>query len=179
LWKNFEIEVRWIAFPLHPEIPEEGLPLEELFGGRQIHLKQRMAHYREVAEGLGLPLGERTRTYNSRRAQELAKWAEANGKGDEFHLAVFRAYFVEGINIGKIDELAKLAKSIGLPEPEAKTVLGQKTFTLAVDDDWRRSLQMGITGVPTFVNDNQMIVGAQPYKTLEAFLMENNVKRRG
>ena len=62
-------------------------------------------------------------TYNSRLAQELAKWAESKGKGDEFHRAVFEAYFVETKNIGKIDELALLAQSLGLPEEEARQVL--------------------------------------------------------
>jgi hypothetical protein len=30
LQKEFDIQVRWIAFPLHPETPDEGLTLEEL-----------------------------------------------------------------------------------------------------------------------------------------------------
>jgi predicted DsbA family dithiol-disulfide isomerase len=65
-------------------------------------------------------LGRRKKTYNSRLAQELAKWAESKGKGDSFNEAIFRAYFVDGINIGKVDELVDLAKSIGLPEEEAR-----------------------------------------------------------
>jgi predicted DsbA family dithiol-disulfide isomerase len=40
---------------------------------------------KQVADELGLPLGDRKMTFNSRLAQELAKWAESKGKGDEFH----------------------------------------------------------------------------------------------
>jgi predicted DsbA family dithiol-disulfide isomerase len=32
---------------------------------------------------------KRKKTYNSRLAQELGKWAETKGKGDEYHDAVF------------------------------------------------------------------------------------------
>jgi predicted DsbA family dithiol-disulfide isomerase len=178
LRKNYEIEIQWTAFPLHPETPEEGLTLEELFAGRSVDIERIMSRLRQVANELGLPLGERKKTYNSRLAQELAKWAESKGKGDEFHEAVFRAYFVDGKNIGKVDELVLLAKSVGLPEKEAKQVLVSRTFREAVDSDWSRSHAMGVTAVPTFVIGQQAAVGAEPYEVLEQFLRANHVKKR-
>jgi predicted DsbA family dithiol-disulfide isomerase len=178
LRKNFEIEVRWTAFPLHPDTPEDGLTLEELFAGRSIDINKMMLRLKQVADELGLPLGERKKTYNSRLGQELAKWAESKGKGDSFHEAVFRAYFVDGKNIGRVDELVSLAKSVDLPEKEARSVLESRTFKKAVDDDWSRSRALGITGVPTFVVDHQAIVGAQPYEVLDEFLKTCGVKRR-
>jgi len=177
LRKNYDIEVHWTAFPLHPETPEEGLPLEELFAGQPIDIKKIMSRLRRVADELGLPLGERKKTYNSRLAQELAKWTESRGKGDPFHEAVFRAYFVDGKNIGRVGELVSLAKSVGLPEKEARSVLELRTFKGAVDSDWLRSHALGITGVPTFVVDQQTIVGFQPYEELEQFLKTCGIKR--
>jgi predicted DsbA family dithiol-disulfide isomerase len=178
LRKNYEIEIQWRAFPLHPEIPEEGLTLEELFAGRRMDADAMMLRLKKVADELGLPLGKRKMTFNSRLAQELAKWAETRGRGDEFHEAVFRAYFVEGRNIGKVEELVDLAKSVGLSEQEAKTVLQLRRFREAVDSDWSRARAMAISAVPTFVLDNQSVVGAQPYEVLEQFLKKNNAKRR-
>jgi len=178
LKKNFEVEIQWRAFPLHPETPEEGLTLEQLFAGRNMDIPQMLARLKRVADELGLPLGERKKTFNSRLAQELAKWAESKGNGDEFHDAVFRAYFVSGKNIGKVDELVSLAKSVGLPEEEAREVLQSRAFRKAVDEDWSLSYRMGITAVPTFVIDGQAVVGAQPYEVLEKFLKECRVPRR-
>jgi predicted DsbA family dithiol-disulfide isomerase len=177
LRKNYEIEIRWTAFPLHPDTPEEGLTLEELFGGRSGDIEKRKLRLKQVADELGLPLGERKKTYNSRLAQELAKWAESKGKGDEFNETLFRAYFVDCKNIGRVDELVLLAKSVGLPEAEARRILKSRTFREAVDADWSRAHAMGITAVPTFVIDQQAIVGAQPYEVLEQFLKENHVKK--
>ena len=160
--------MKWIAFPLHPETPEEGLELERLFAGRDIDISATMKRLASVAAECGLPFGSRTMTFNSRRAQEAGKWAEAMGKGDEFHMAVFKAYFVEGLNIAKVTVLAELAESVGLKGVEE--VLSEGTFKQAVDDDWSYSRRCGITAVPTFVVGGRGAVGAQPYNALEKLL---------
>ena len=137
-----------------------------------------MSRLKQVADQLGLPLAERQKTYNSRLSQELAKWAESKGKGDSCHEAIFRAYFVEGKNIGNAEELVILAKSIGLPEGEARSVLESRTFKEAVDADWSRSRALGITAVPTFVADRQAVVGFQSYEALEQFVKACGAKKR-
>ena len=178
LRKNYEIEVRWIAFPLHPETPEEGLTLEELFAGRSIDVEKIMSRLKKVAEELDLPLGKRKKTYNSRLAQELGKWVESKGRGDLFNEALFRAYFVDGENIGKVDVLAALAKSIGLPEGEARSVLESRTLKEAVDSDWSRSHSLGVTAVPTFSIDGRVVVGFQAYEVLEKFVRACGAEKR-
>ena len=178
LRKNYEIDVQWKAFPLHPDTPEEGLSLEELYAGRGVDIHKVRLRLKQVAQELGLPLGERKRTYNSRLAQELAKWAEAKGKGAPFDEAVFQAYFVDGKNIGKADELVTLAGGIGLPEKEARSVIESRAFKEEVDADWERSRFLGITGVPTFVVGQRGIVGFQPYEGLEQFVKECGARKR-
>jgi predicted DsbA family dithiol-disulfide isomerase len=137
-----------------------------------------LARLKSVADAEGLPLGTRKMTFNSRLAQELGKWAEEKGRGEEFHNAVFRAYFVDGKNIAGKEILIELAKKVGLPVKEAKEVLDSRTFKEAVDEDWQLSMRRGITAVPTFVIDHQVVVGAQPYEVLEAFLVQNGIKKR-
>jgi len=123
-------------------------------------------------------MGERTKTFNSRLAAELGKWAESKGKGDAFHNAAFRAYYVDGINIAKADKLIGLAEAAGLPGREAAEVLHGRTFREAIDADWELAGQLGITAVPTFVLDGWAVVGAQPYEVLEKFLLDHGVKGR-
>ena len=119
----------------------------------------------------GLPYNaERNMSYNSRRAQELSKWAEAEGKGDEIHDALFRAYFVDVNNIGKVDVLAGIAADIGLSAQEATDVLLSQKFKGAVDEDWRRCAQVGVNAVPTFLAGKYLMVGAQPYDQLERLI---------
>ena len=137
-----------------------------------------MSRLRKVAEELGLPLGKRKKTYNSRLAQELAKWAESKGRGDPFNEAVFRAYFVDGENIGKVDVLVALAKSIGLPEEQARSVLELGSFKEAVDSDWLRSHSLGVTAVPTFFIDDRVVVGFPAYELLEEFAEACGAEKR-
>jgi len=126
----------------------------------------------------GLPFNaERNMSYNSRLAQELSKWAEDKGKGDEIHDTLFRAYFVDVKNIGKVEPLAEIAQSLGLPEDEATDVLINRKYKDAVDDDWRRCAAYGVNAVPTFLAGRYIMVGAQPYEELQR-LTEHVMKER-
>ena len=163
LQREYGVELAWTVFPLHPETPEEGIELAELFAGREDMIKEMQVRLLRLAEAEGLPLMERTRTYNSRRAQELGKWAEAQGKGDLFRKAVYGAYFVEGRNIAKVDELVRIAEAISLPGDEARAVLTAGSFSAAVDADWQRAGELGITAVPSHLCAGKRLVGFGSY----------------
>ena len=126
-----------------------------------------------LMEEEGLPYNsQRNMTYNSRLAQELAKWAESKGKGDEIHDPIFHAFFVEVKNLAKREVLLEIAEKIGLPADEAVEVLASRSFKEAVDEDWRRCGALGITAVPTFVVDRYALVGAHPYGELEKLVLK-------
>jgi predicted DsbA family dithiol-disulfide isomerase len=153
------------------------MTLQELFKGR-IDLESVKARLLLVAREEGLPFGPRDKTYNSRLAQELGKWAESKGRGQAYHDAVFRAYFAEGRNIGKRSELLALAGSLGLPVEGAREVLEERSFKDLVDADWQRSYRMGVQAVPTFLAGGQFLVGAVPYEALEKLLIDSRVSKR-
>ena len=160
------MQVKWVHFPLHPDTPQEGRSLEELFRGRGYDMPKMQAQMRARMEAEGLPYGERKMTFNSRLAQELGKWADTQPTGDAIHDALFKAYFVDGRNIGDAAVLLEIARAIGLDEAKAREVLEKRTFKAAVDEDWAKSRSYGITGVPTFVTGGKGLVGAQPYEAL-------------
>lgn len=118
----------------------------------------------------GLPYGDRTHTYNSRLAQELGKWADSLESGDAVHDLLYRAYFVENKNIGDIDELVKIAENAGLVGDAARRILQAREFEREVDEDWRYSRELGVTGVPTFYSNSLAVVGCQTYEVLERYV---------
>jgi len=118
----------------------------------------------------GLPYGDRTHTYNSRLAQELGKWADTQLGGEPIHEKLYRAYFVDNINIGEINQLVDIAESCMLDGEKAREILTSRSFKAQVDADWQRSRENGITGVPTFFSNNLVVVGCQPYEVLEKFV---------
>lgn len=164
LRRERKIGFRWTLYPLHPEIPVAGMDLAELFRGRTDQLEAGKGQLRNAAAATGLPLARRTRISNTRRAQELEKWAEALGKGDDFRSRTFHAYFAEGKDIAQLPVLEEIASAVGLPPDEVWDVLGLGIFAAAVDDDWLRASQMGVTVVPFYLFGEEPLVGYRPYE---------------
>ena len=131
-----------------------------------------------TARELDLPFGRREKTYNSRMAQEVGKFAEQEGKGDEFHHSVFRAYFADGLNIGLPATLIDISAKLGLDSESVQAVFEKRLFKEAVDKDWTRSYQMGVTAVPTFMMNGMSLAGAQPYEKLVQMVETHGVPAR-
>jgi predicted DsbA family dithiol-disulfide isomerase len=179
LRQAYDIETRLVHFPLHPETPVEGRSMAEVYQGRNIDPEAMYQRMKGLMDAEGLPYGRRTHTYNSRLAQELGKWADTQpGGGDKLHDALYRAYFVDNRNIGDPEILLDIVRSVGLDAEAARAVLTERRFKDAVDADWAKSAQYGVTGVPTFVAERYGVVGAQPYEVLTQLLDRVGAQRR-
>ena len=169
LKQNYDIIVRLVHFPLHPDTPAEGRAREDF--------KARNTRMQGLMEAEGLPYSVRSHTYNSRLAQEIGTWAETQSGGNAIHDKFFGAYFVDCRNIGDVDVIIDIVKSVGLDEQQARAVLAERRFKDAVDADWEKSRSYGVTGVPTFFSNGKGLVGAQPYEVLERFMIEAGAER--
>ncbi len=129
-----------------------------------------MVHLKNVADQVNLPLNDPQKAYNTRLAQEIGKWAGTQGKSDTFHHTIFNAYFVNAADISDPSTLIDLAVAEGLSRNEAKKVIDNRTFKDAVDQDWTYSQKMFVTSVPTFLINEQRLVGAQSYEVLKKWL---------
>ena len=172
LKREFNVTTRYIHFPLHPDTPDEGISIQELFANRDpADLKAAGDHIRGLMREAGLAYSDRNMTYNSRLAQELGAWADAEtDHGGALHTKLFEAYFVDNKNISDIDTLVQLAQEVGLDGDVARSVITKRTFSELVDADWQRAREMGLNGVPTFVSNDLFVVGHQSYNVLQRFL---------
>ena len=178
LQSDYDIDIHWTAFPLNPSVPPEGYLLADYYASRNLKMEERVGHMRQVADQLGLPFGKRERIYNSRLAQELGKWAEKKGHGEDFHRAMFKAYFVDGANIAETETLEAIGAEVGLDKTEIREVIDSRAYRTEVDEDWQRARMLGISAVPTFVLKENSLVGAQPYEALRKFVDYHRVPRR-
>ena len=178
LKQTFNITVKLVHFPLHPDTPDSGRALAELYAGRNMDPEAMYTRMKGLMDAEGLPYGRRSHTYNSRFAQELGKWADEQPGGAAIHDALYKAYFVDARNIGDAEILVALAQSVGFPADEVRAVLTERRFKDAVDADWTKSRAYGVTGVPTFVAEGHGVVGAQPYEVLEQLLDQVGARRR-
>ncbi len=172
LQQDYDISLRWVHFPLHPDTPTEGRSLAELFAGRDFDLDAMHERMQTLMTAEGLSYSKRTHTRNSRLAQELGKWADTQPGGTVIHDALYRAFFVDSKDISDRLTLVEIATRVGLDGALAERVLSERQFSAAVDADWAESQQYGITGVPTFVAEGIAVVGAQPYEVLERLIQK-------
>lgn len=175
---EFDLSLKVVLFPLHPETPPEGQTLEQLFAGRGIDVAASQAEMSARVASEGLPYGHRTMTFNSRRAQELAKWAEAAGAGKEVHNLLYRSYFVDGNNLATDETLEAVVNQLGLSFDAAREALATQEFAADVDQDWQRCRELGVTGVPAFICKDRGVVGAQPISTLRQLVRDAGARER-
>ncbi len=167
----YDINVKLVHFPLHPETPPEGRTLEELFNCGPEEIDSKNIHMQSLMKNEGLPYSFRTHTYNSRLAQEIGTWAESQDGSERIHDEFFKAYFVESRNLADANVILDVVIRTGLDVEEARAALEERRFKAAVDEDWLISHRYGVTGVPTFIIAGKRLVGAQPFEAL-AHLME-------
>jgi predicted DsbA family dithiol-disulfide isomerase len=100
---------------------------------------------------MNMPLKKPPIQPRSRLAHEAAKWAEGQGCFEEYHLALFHAFFEYGKDIGDIEILKGLAADLKLDAKSLYTALENGDYTEMVLDDQNKSVQAGVRAVPAFV----------------------------
>jgi predicted DsbA family dithiol-disulfide isomerase len=161
LKKEFDIREEWVSYEIHPETPEKGVALAERFP--QMRVEQMYEQLRRSGAPFGIVFNDVKLLSNSRKALEASEFARAEGKFAEFHEAVFRAYFTELKDIGKIEVLLDLAEQTGLDRVRLKEALDQGVYLKELEKASVEGQQYGITGTPTFIiNNRYAIVGAHP-----------------
>jgi predicted DsbA family dithiol-disulfide isomerase len=158
-----------LPFDLHPEYPPEGIPREELERRYGAGFHQRLFAMFEAA---GLPHAEQIdRVPNSRRALVLGEYAREQGRFDEVHRRLFRAYWAEGRDIGTDEVLLDVAAQAGLDPAEAAARLDDPSLLRIVDEQTTQVMEHGAGGVPAWAIDERVLVpGAQPHEVFERVL---------
>jgi predicted DsbA family dithiol-disulfide isomerase len=178
LKKAYEIDIELIHFPLHPDTPVEGRKLLDLFRSTQDDIDKKNQNMSALMKNEGLPFNDRVYTFNSRLAQEIGVWAEKLDHNTSIHDNFFEAYFVHGLNIGLENVILEIVDKSGLDRDEAKKIIQNRLFSDEIDQHWKKSRNYGVTGVPTYVYNNQSIVGAQPLENLFDFLNYFNIPKK-
>jgi len=159
--------IEWHPFQLNPEMPASGMDrreyLETKFGGREGAVRA-YAPVVEAAERAGLNINFEgiARTPSTLDAHRLVHWAGLEGRQTAAVSSLFRAYFVEGRDIGDEGVLLDIADSIGLDRAMTERLLASEADADDIRARDAHARQRGVTGVPTFVIANQhVVVGAQ------------------
>lgn len=164
----YDATLEWRGFEIHPEVPEDGVPMEQLDPRILNGLKQSVG---VIAGRHGIPMQLPSRLPNSRRALLAAEYAREADHAGAYHDALFRAYFTEDRDIGRVAVLQEIAGEVGLDAEDLGRAVTDRVAEPILDRNRADCERLGITGVPTWIiGDGFKLVGALPPAHLRAAL---------
>lgn len=161
-----DLTLQWRAFQLNPDMPAQGMD-------RQLYLQLKFGSaasaeriYREIKavgeeEDLAFTFDAIRRTPNTIECHRLVRFAGMHGRQDAVVEALFRAYFLDGQDIGATVVLMDVAEGAGLDPAETQAFLDSDLEAEAVRAEDQEARRGGLQGVPTFiVNGKYALSGA-------------------
>ncbi len=164
---QFEFEVAYLPFELNPSTPPEGFNQKEYltkkFGSAEKY-NQITNHVASVAagEGLKFDFSKQKKSPNTRDAHRIIWFAKQEGKQLAAKEAFMKAYFEEGIDLTKQENLLAISEQVGLNPKRIAELLNSDEGLAEVITREQVNQQRGISGVPYYIiNDQYGISGAQ------------------
>ena len=165
LQDEFDIEVDWRGFELHPETPHGGIAVTQLFPAAR--MEEIRAYVESFAASFGVyDMRMPERLPNTRRTLAIAKFARENGRLNIFRDLAMQAHWKDGKDLENDRDLVEVASRAGLDPDAAIEAASSTKYLNRVDALRAEAIEIGITGIPTFIIGNQRVVGCQPYEVL-------------
>ena len=159
--------VMWRAFQLNPAMPREGMDRQHYLAakfGSETEAHRLYSHIAQVGltEGIEFRFDRIEVTPNTVDAHRMIRLAGAVDRTDDVVDALFRAYFIDGRNIGDRAVLMSIAADAGLDQHTVESYLESNDDADAVRAEDMHGRQLGIEGVPYYIVDGRYALsGAQ------------------
>jgi len=171
-----ELDIRWHPFLLDNSVPNEGYEFRNFMQKRKgmstEQLQQMFDYTRLIGEAAGVALDfENVKlAVNTTLSHRLIELAPSNLKNQVVE-AIYKAYFENGLNLGDVDVIIKIAKSSGIDYPELVMHLNDKNACDAIVIESEKARNLGINSVPFFIINNQVKINGSQSKQafIEAF----------
>jgi len=174
---GFLANLRWHPFELNTHMPAEGQNLREhiveKYGSTPEQSQQARAQLTALGQDLGFTFNftDDSRIVNTFQAHQLLDWAEEHRLQHPLKLALFSAYFTQGLDVSDATVLVQIAASVGLDADAARQVLQDGSRVQMVREKQQFWTSRGISGVPSMVfGGKYLVTGAQGADTYEQLL---------
>src|SRR4029077_4973786 len=162
---------------LHPEIPPEGRPRNEVLPAAYMARAQEGVNRMAAAVGLHLSLHEHL--INSRPPLRAAEFAREQGRFDAMHHELLKAYWDGGLDVSDMAVLRGVATRAGVDSAGMEAAVKENRFGDYLDARRAEAEELGINGIPAHViADRYLVMGAQPYDLFERVMAKVGVPRR-
>jgi predicted DsbA family dithiol-disulfide isomerase len=168
--------VEWLPYFLRPDMPDTGWELPERYRAMN---RDPHSPLRARFSAAGLKWKGRDWIPSTRRAHEATEYARARGKLEPFHAAVLRRYWDDAEDISSWPVLRAAAADAGLDGDDLERSVGAGEYTETVKAITTEAMEIGVTGVPTFLLAGRYaVVGAQEYSVFEQVMAKLKVPHR-
>ena len=171
--------IDWHPFQLNPYMGKDGQDinehLEEKYGlsPEQLAANKQNLVERGAESGVDFKFNQRSRIYNTLACHILLHYAAEQGRQTELKLALFHAYFTDGLDVSDETVLLNCIENVGLNKADAQTALHDENYKKAVLAEESKYKHMGISSVPSFIiNDKYLLSGGQPVESFKQALKE-------
>jgi len=167
-----DLQLRWRAFDLHPGTPKEGFEWEEHMVrkfGSSAYARRLEANVAAAAreDGITLRFDKIQRLPNTLDAHRLIWFSLQRDLQAQVVEAIYVAYFCDGRDVGRREELIRIGAEAGLDEKDVGALLAGDEGSEEVIFEQHSAYALGIQGVPSFLLNGQPLTsGAQPPEAL-------------
>lgn len=152
----FRTEFLW--YEIHPDTPVPGIPMEQHIRGPERFFRM----LNRLGEAYGIYFCSRTVFSNTHKALVLGEYAKEIGKEALYVKAVWDAYMVQGLDIGRADVIEHIALETGMSPAGVNRAFSDMQYSVKLLEHQLLSQKYGSERVPTFVvNDEYILTGAQ------------------
>lgn len=176
LRSSISATLNWRPFMLNPDMPSSGMErnayLLHKFGSES-RVRRLLGALEATgqSEEISFQFNEIQHTPSTVTAHRLVHYADEHGLAEAVVESLFRAYFQEGCNIGDLDELSAIGRSVGLEGGALDAYLDSSTDVSWVREQNALAHRIGVNGVPCFLIDGELALqGAQPPEILARLL---------
>jgi predicted DsbA family dithiol-disulfide isomerase len=168
---EFDFELEWRGFQIHPDWPAAGIPAEKVReGGDAAARKATWQRIVAMADAVGFEIKAPAVLTNSRPALAATEFARESGRDEALVERIYRAYFNDGENIGDAGVVARLAQEAGLDAGEVADAIKSPKYEMRLKNNALAANNRGVSGVPTFFIGEYPLVGAQSLDAMRAIL---------
>jgi len=164
---NKNIKLTWRPFQLNPDMPTEGMErqkyLEIKFGGKINAEKTYKSIYESgLKSNIYFQFDKIKLTPNSFASHKLLALAYKFNKQTEIAETLFYNYFIEGIDIGDLEELIKISKQHKMYDEDTLNYLKSDQDRESLLSEEKYARELGVKGVPCFIiNKEAVLFGVQ------------------
>lgn len=169
-YKNVNFDLIWRPFQLNPGMSKKGMDrnkyLENKFNGKENAKKTYDNIYSSgLSNGIHFQFDKILITPNSFASHKLLALAYNFKKQTEVVESLFYEYFIEGVDIGKFDELIRVARQHNIFDSKTLEYLKSDKDNDNLLSEEKHARELGVKGVPCFIVNKELVLfGAQDKK---------------